>query len=91
MTKTKLNQAMWPSDPYECPYCFQKTSSMEALINNFEKMGHPKKYIHQRFYIDLSKRKVKLHNATTSCNISKYKSPSVKAYSSNFESNKAKH
>lgn len=61
---TKLNREMWPSDPYECPYCFQKTSSMEALINHFEKMGHPKKYIHQRFHIDLSKRKVKLHNAT---------------------------
>lgn len=89
---TKLNREMWPSDPYECPYCFQKkTSSMEALINHFEKMGHPKKYIHQRFHIDLSKRKVKLHNATTSSNISTYKSLSVKAYSVNFEASKRNH
>lgn len=88
---TKLNREMWPSDPYECPYCFQKTSSMEALVNHFEKMEHPKKYIHQRFRIDLSKRKVKLNNVITSSNISTYKSPSVKAYSSNFESNKTKH
>lgn len=21
---TKLNREMWPSDPYECPYCFPK-------------------------------------------------------------------
>lgn len=91
MTKVKLNREMWPSDPYECPYCLQKTSSIEVLINHFEKMGHPKKYIHQRFRIDWNKRKVKLHNATASSNISTYKSPSVKAYSSNFESNKTKH
>lgn len=88
---TKLNQEMWPSNPYECPYYFQKTSSMEALINHFEKMRHPKKYIHQRFRIDLSKCKVKLHNATISSNISTYKSPSVKAYSVNFEASKRKH
>ena len=88
---TKLNREMWPYNPYECPYCFYKASSMETLIAHFEKMEHPKKYIHQRFYIDLSKRKVKLHNVTTSSNLSTYKSPSVKAYSSNFESNKHKH
>lgn len=88
---SKKETISWPSDPYECPYCFYKASSMETLIAHFEKMEHPKKYIHQRFRIDLSKRKVKLHNATTSSNLSTYKSPSVKAYSSNFESNKTKH
>lgn len=64
---------------------------MGALIVHFEKMEHPNKYNHQRFRIDLSKRKVKLHNATTSSNLSTYKSSSVKADSSNFESNKTKH
>lgn len=88
---TKLNRGNWPSDPYECPYCFQNMNSMEALIDHFEKMGHPKKYIHQRFCVDLSRRKAKLYNATTPSNISGYKSPSVKAYSTNFEANKRKH
>lgn len=55
---SKKETISWPSDPYECPYCFYKASSMETLIAHFEKMGHPKKYIHQRFRIDLGKRKV---------------------------------
>lgn len=88
---SKKETISWPSDPYECPYCFYKASSVETLIIHFEKMEHPKKYIHQRFRIDMDKRKVKLHNATASNNLSAYKSPSVKAYSSNFESNKTKH
>ena len=75
---TKLNRGNWPSAPYECPYCFQNMNSMEALIDHFEKMGHPKKYIHHRFCVDLSRRKAKLYNATTYSNISVYKSPSVK-------------
>lgn len=87
---TKLNRGNWPSDPYGCPYCFQNMNSMEALINHFEKMWNPKKYIHQRFCVDLSRRKAKLYNATPS-NISIYKSPSVKVYSTNFEANKRKH
>lgn len=91
MTKAKLKREMWPSDPYECPYCLISFSSTERLIEHFYKEKHPKAYIHQRFRIDLSKRKVKLHNATTSSNISTYKSPSVKAYSVNFEASKRKH
>lgn len=87
----KLKREMWPSDPYECPYCSYKASSMEALIDHFDKLKHPKKYIHQRFRIDLSKRKVKLHNMASSSNISTYKSTSVKACCVNFEANKRKH
>lgn len=88
MAKEKIQ---WPSDPYECPYCFNKFSSIEKLIEHFDVNKHPKKYISQRFRIDLNKRKQKLHKMTTSSKVTPYKSPSVHAISVSFESNKQKH
>lgn len=89
MKKTPTN---YPLDTYECPWCHHKYSSLESLIHHFEQAKHPTKwkvYLHERFRIDLSRRK-KIKNGMTnlidSKNLSTYKSPSVYAKSTAFES-----
>lgn len=32
---TKLNREMWPSDPYECPYCFPKNKLNGSIDKPF--------------------------------------------------------
>lgn len=92
-----MQKMKYPLDPYECPWCHQKYSSIESLIQHLEIAKHPVKwkgYLHARFRIDLSRRKKikkKMTNLINTQNLDAYKTPSVYAKATAYETNRRKH
>lgn len=92
----KKNEESYTLDPYECPWCHHKYSSLESLIHHLETAGHPKwkAYLHERFRIDLSRRRKRKNGMTDLIdirNLSTYKTPSVYAKPTDFESKRRKY